>query len=161
MTDPVGIIGRAGTARPVPVDGTAPATLVAWVLTIPGAHPLWSQYILCVITLADLPGVPPATRSDPDHTHELMVMTLDPDHGPYGPGGGWEFRLLPPGNVAEQWPGTDDDQARRVGEVCARAVCDGLLMPETAGAGDTVRAAWRAFIRGHLNLDRAGRGDTD
>lgn len=153
MTTPNPLTGTHGTAHRVPpahYRADSPAGLDSWVITAPCWHPLWSQYSLSVITLADLPGVPPARKQDPSATHELLVVALNPDHGPYDAktitltAGGLFF--LRPVNIAAQFTATDD-QARDLAGLCARAVVDGLLNPETGDAPERIRAAWRWTIR--------------
>lgn len=102
--------------------------------------------MLSVITLADVPGVPPAHKHREGVTHELMVLALDPGHGPYDakrvrPG---SVYFLVPG-IAEQFTATDED-ARPLAGLAANAVVDGLLCPETSGAPDRIRAQWRFAI---------------
>lgn len=153
MTDD--ITGSYGRAQRIPRDRYAarwPATLDSWVITAPIWHPLWSQYGLSLITLGDVPGVAAAHKTSPEMTHELMVMTIDPDSGPYDPDTNLTLRYLMPGNVAEQFVATDD-QALTLIELCAQAVTNGVLCPETADAPDRIRASWRASI--HQTLDHS------
>lgn len=155
-TTPDELTGPYGTARRIPpanYQATSPATLDGWIITAPIWHPLWSQYMLAVITLAEVPGVRPAHKQRENVTHELMVMTLNPDHGPYDAaqvGEQGSLHYLTPGNVAEQFTATDD-QARELAELTARAVVDGRLCPETADAPARIRAAWRRSI--HQTID--------
>ncbi|MEU2992568.1 hypothetical protein ABZ772_19770 [Streptomyces griseoincarnatus] len=150
--------GPYGTARRIPPANyrdSAPAGVDGWIITAPHA-PLWSQYMLDVISLADFRGIPQATKRFPDATHELHVVALDPDRGPYdattvGPPGSLPF--LTPVNIAEQII-TTDDQARRLAQLCAKAVVDGVLTPETADAPDRIRTQWRTSIRQTLDHAR-------
>lgn len=151
--------GPYGTARRIPPANyrdSKPAGIDGWIITAPHAHPLWSQYALAVVSLAEIPGQPDAHRHYPEATHELHVLALNPEHGPYdaariGPPG--TIHYLTPVNIAEQITATDD-QARRLAELCARAVVDGVLTPETGDAPDRIRAAWRSSIHQTLNHDR-------
>ncbi|MFG2699551.1 hypothetical protein [Streptomyces sp. NPDC048386] len=158
-TDPDELTGSFGTARRIPRDayrGTSPAALDGWVITAPGWHPLWSQYHLGVVTLADVPGAPPANITRPGATHELNVVALNPDHGPHTPttilANG--LRYLTPVNIAEQFT-TTDDQARQLAYLCARAVIHGVLNPESADAPERIRAAWHSTIHQTLQHDHA------
>ncbi|MDX5570923.1 hypothetical protein PYK79_57100, partial [Streptomyces sp. ID05-04B] len=131
-----------------------PAGLDSWILTGPRWHPVWYQYNLGIVSLADTPGLPPAKLHRPGVTHELTVVALNPDHGPYDarrlPDGHLQF--LTPVNIVEQFTATDQE-ARELAFQCARAVVDGLLWPETGDAPDTVRAAWRSSV--HQTLAHA------
>lgn len=152
------LVGTHGTARRLADDSyraSHPAGLDSWILTGPRWHPVWYQYNLGLVSLADTPGLPPAKLQRPGVTHELTVVALDPDHGPYDarhlPDDG--LRFLTPVNIAEQVT-TTDDHARELAFLCARAVVDGHLWPETGDAPDRIRAAWRSSIHQTLDHDR-------
>ncbi|GII88234.1 hypothetical protein Ssi03_62240 [Sphaerisporangium siamense] len=158
MSELTEVTGPYGTANRVPranYEQDSPAALDSWIITAPLWHPLWSQYRLLVITLAEVPGVPSATKHRPDVTHELMVLTLDPGHGPVQADQvrKGSLRYLTPGNVDEQFT-TTDDKAVKLAELCVRAVVDGGLCPEAANAPDRIRAAWRQAIHQTLAHDR-------
>lgn len=149
-TEPDELTGAFGTAQRIPraqYRDTAPAALDGWIITAPGWHPIWSQYHLGVVSLADIPGAPPAHRQRPGVTHELNVVALNPDHGPHTPATVLSdgLRYLTPANIGEQFT-TTDEQARRLGLLCVRAVLDGVLCPETGDAPDRIRAAWSTSI---------------
>lgn len=156
-SEPAEWSGPYGTAKRIPranyPDTTT--TLDAWIITAPIWHPLWSQYMLALITLADVPGMPPAVIERPDATHQVIVMTLNPEHGPYDATTVREdtLRFLRPGNIGEQFTATDD-QAREIAALCVRACVDGVLSPETADAPDRIRAAWRSSIQKTVDHDR-------
>lgn len=145
--------GRYGTAHRVPEAVLANHPGVAsWIITAPAWHPLWSQYTLSATSLADHPDHPPAVKTRPEVTHEIILIALDPGHGPYeaaqiGPG---SLRFLLPVNICEQITATDG-QAAQIAELCARSVVDGILEPETSNGPDRIRAAWRTAI--HQTLD--------
>ncbi|MFJ5059044.1 hypothetical protein ACIP96_06445 [Streptomyces nigra] len=154
--------GPYGTARHIPdTYSTNPATVCGWIITAPCWHPVWSQYRLGIVSLADFPDLPPAKLHRPGVTHELSVVALNPEHGPYDarslPADGVHY--LTPVNIAEQITATDE-QAAQLALRCVRAVVDGLLCPETADAPDRIRAQWRDSIRQaieHMNDTRRGR----
>jgi hypothetical protein len=145
------LTGRYGAAHRIPhgnYHAQNPAALDAWIITADRWHPLWSQYLLAVVSLADIEGMPPANKRGTDVTHELLVIALNPDHGPYdAPTATTEtLQHLTPVNIAEQFTATDD-QARRIAFLCVRAVVDGQLTPETGDAPRLIRAWWHARIR--------------
>ncbi|OSZ58682.1 hypothetical protein OQI_20465 [Streptomyces pharetrae CZA14] len=148
-TEPDELTGHYGTARRIPPGNFAdkPAPVDAWIISAPHWHPLWWQYLLAVVSLADIPGLPPACKHRPAVTHELQVMALNPDHGPYYPhdAGPGTLHHLTPVNIAEELA-TSDDQARRLAARCVQAAVDGILNPETADAPDRIRGAWRTYI---------------
>lgn len=156
-TEPDELTGAYGSAVRIPHASypEALATLDAWIITAPVWHPLWSQYLLSLVTLADVPGMPSAEKESPDVTHQVIVMTLNPEHGPYDARHlvGDDLRFLTPGNIGQQFTATED-QARRLAALCVRAVVDGVLIPETADAPDRIRSAWRRSIAQTLDHDR-------
>lgn len=147
--------GPYGTARRVPRENFAQTTqLDCWIVTAPLWHRLWSQYVVSAITLADVPGMPPAVKHRPAATHELLVMALNPEHGHCDAarvGEARPLRLLLPANVCEQFIAPADDAVRDLVALCAHAVVDGVLCPETGDAPDRIRAEWRQTI--HQTLD--------
>lgn len=157
LTEQDEMTGPAGTAVRIPHASypEARATLDAWIITAPVWHPVWSQYALSLVTLDDIPGLPPAQKENPDVTHQVIVMTLNPEHGPYDARQltGDSLHYLTPGNIGEQFTATDD-QARSLAALCVRAVVDGRLIPETADAPDRIRAMWRQAIHQTLEHDR-------
>ena len=85
-TEPDELTGTFGTAHRIPRENyrdSHPAGLDSWIITAPCWHPLWSQYNLGVVSLADHPGIPKAKLQRPGVTHELSVVALNPEHGPY------------------------------------------------------------------------------
>ncbi|MFJ4631579.1 hypothetical protein [Streptomyces sp. NPDC088847] len=157
------VTGEYGTAHRVPASNYAavsPAALDSWIITAPCWHPLWTQYALALVSLAHIPDVPPAKLHRPGMTHEINVMALNPEHGPYDARtlSAGRLRYLTPGNVAEQFT-TTDELARHLTQLCAQAVVDGRLCPETADAPERIRTYWQQAIRdtlGHHHDPRHG-----
>lgn len=153
MTDRID--GPHGHAERIP-NGDGPdwaETVCSWLLTAPWAHPLWSQYNLAVVRLRDgIPGFAPPKRQFPGATHELLVVALNPEHGPqdvkrmqeYAAAGGG-MPCLTPVNIAHQLEGTDEEAAE-LAEFAAAAVAHAALCPETADAPEQVRADWKASL---------------
>lgn len=160
-----GPCGRA-VSVPLPDVPEAAESLCTWLLTAPRYHPLWTQYLLPVVRLRDIDGFPPPTRKFDGATHELLVVALNPEHGPYTPenllrymtgeqAGGIPF--LTPVNIAHQIEGSDDE-ARRLAAYAAWGVTAGALCPETSDAPTRIRAEWDtslvktlAHIRGEVH----------
>lgn len=121
------------------------ATLAAWFLHMPGVVPAWHDYLMCVIHLRPLPGVPPAHIAEPEASHELMVLALDPDVRPR-PDDPATWHHLVPGNVTVQFGPNSDEQARQVARLAAQAALDSVLFIEPSGIRGA-REAWRQSIR--------------
>ena len=149
--------GPYGTAHRVPetnYQAVSPAALDSWIITAPCWHPHWTQYALALVSLTHIPDVPQTQLHRPGMTHEINVVALDPEHGPYdahtlSPG---RLQYLLPVNIAEQFT-TTDETARDLTQQCAQAVVHGALCPETADAPDRIRTYWRQAIRNTLHHD--------
>jgi hypothetical protein len=121
-------------------------TVCSWLITAPSFHPAWSQYALFVVRLRDLPGWPPPVRHFGGATHELIVVTLNPEHGPYDAGIVTKFAagnlpVLTPVNVAHQIQGTDGE-AEQLAYYGTWGICNGHLEPESSNGADRIRAGW-------------------
>jgi hypothetical protein len=144
--------GPYGTAVTWPLgDGPEWAeTVCQWLLTAPMAHPAWSQYLMAVVRLRDVPGFPPPSRQFPGATHELIVVALAPGQGPYTPENMSRFHdgslpYLTPVNIAHQIQGTDEE-ARHLAAYAAWGVTAGMLLPETSDAPAYIREGWKESL---------------
>lgn len=112
--------------------------------------PIYRAWFVATITLAEIPGVPPAQKNAPEMTHELMVIAADPNGGydpdPEMPETWHNFA----GKVAHQFnlgqfpPAEADKRAVRIAQQCAQAVTDGIL--PIVDVGDAGRAMWAQAI---------------
>ena len=153
FTGPRGDMWKAKTPS-VPSEPAHMATLGCWILTIPGAHPWWHDYLLSIVHLRDIPGVPPAIKHFPEATHEIMLYALDPDVDPPDPDDGDNFhpKFLTPANLVEQIHGVTDEQARSITEKLGRAFVDGIASPDTDYRSHTqklLRNTIKHFTIGH------------
>jgi hypothetical protein len=120
------------------------ASLAAWHLNCPHAHPFWSWYMVTLIHLRDVPGMSkPATKQYPGASHEVIVMSLNPDHALTEPGQiQHPLYYLEPFDHVIQFDGTTDEQAIRVIELYVRACVDGHISPD-----QDYREAWKSMMR--------------
>ena len=157
--------GPYGTAIRLDIDGlpNGEETVCSWLITAPACHPLWSQYNLAVVRLRDgIPGFPPPVRQFDGATHEMLVITLNPEHGPYDENMARKYAagnlpVLTPVNVAHQFEGTDDE-AEQLAAWAAWGVVNGYLEPESSNGATRIRAGWKtsmvktlAHIRGEVH----------
>jgi hypothetical protein len=142
-----GNFGRA-TRLDLPDRPDAAETVCGWLTTAPAYHPLWTQYSLCAVRLRDnIPGFPAPVRKFVGATHEINLVALNPEHGPYKPETIWQgpLHFLLPVNIAEQFEATDDE-AEQLTWFAAWGVVIGLLNPETADAPDRIRMQWLGVL---------------
>lgn len=110
------------------------ASVGEYIIHAPHAHPFWSWYYLAGITLRDIPGSPPASRQFEGATHELLVLSLDPDKPAPRPNGefgqqGALHPLSPPDHVI-QTMFVNDEQFGEIVDLFAQAVVNGVLSPD-------------------------------
>jgi hypothetical protein len=148
-----GPYGRAASV-PLPDVPDAAESLCTWLLTAPKYHPVWTQYLMPVVRLRDIDGFPPPKRQFPGATHELIVVALDPEHGPYTAesllrymtgeeAGGLPY--LTPANIAHQVEGTDEEISH-LAAYAAWGVTAGMLNPETGDAPGYIREGWKVSL---------------
>lgn len=140
------LTGTFGEAVPIDLDPARDRlpehTLAVWLLNLPQAHPFWSQYLL---SLVHLRGMPDQTSS-----HQLMLLALNPERGPFTPENLWEEQqgpgwFLSPPNIVENLADATDDQARELVDLVARGLVDGVLDAEPDGIMGA-RSHWRATL---------------
>lgn len=134
MTSRRTLSGPAGSAVECvpPISPLFPASLAAWFLQIPGASPAWDTFLVCLITLSDLPGYPPANRKYPEAQYELLVTALHPEPNPTADDM-TTWHHLTPLNYVTQFHGCTDSQALQLTEHVVRMFIDGHLPIEPAG----------------------------
>lgn len=131
-------------APPVPDGDPRHETMIgaSYLIFAPQAHPLWSWHVMMGVALRDVPGVPEAHRHYAEAEYEMMIWALDPNHPPPDPRA-WPLpgglHLLNPPDAVVQFHGTGDDGAAQVLELCAHAVADGVLVPDSDHAGAWLR----------------------
>lgn len=143
--------GPYGHAEPIPMPDipVAAETCCAWLITAPHAHPAWTQYQLAVVRLRDnMPGFPPPKRHFIGATHELLILAINPDHGPWTVAAALEalhadrgIPFLTPVNLVLQFEATDDEM-RQCADLSCRAIVNGHLSPEAPLGRESFTAAW-------------------
>lgn len=167
------IKGVMGTAEriPIPDEPRFVSTCDHWLLSTPGhvnyvtdvstqftfADP---QYILACIRLDEREGFDPPLLAFIGATHEIDVLTLDPEPGAQTPEkllanpGGSAF--LPPVNISEQFESTDHEM-RTLCAWLAWGVVHGHLVPELGAqapmswkpawpSAEATRASWKSTM---------------
>ncbi len=116
------------------VSAETDATVAAWIIQAPWAHPVWHSYWLHVIHLRPLAGgdIGPSVYV-PGATHELWLYALNPDADPETVARECKpaQHFLTPINFAAQLVLPDDAGAVDLAAGTARDVLKGLLNPDT------------------------------
>ena len=109
--------------------GYPPATLRNWYVNGP-YHPFWSWWMVAVISLADIEGLPPANKQFPEAEYEFAIYSIKgiPDIDALDRGDvenrGFEAILSPP-DVVFHFHKVTDDQAKKI--------CDAAIKHIVAG----------------------------
>jgi len=161
--------GRAGTAERCsnlgPRTAAQQAALAAWLIDAPGQSPAWRHYLVSIIHLRPIAGVPPAYIGMPGATHELLLCALDPHHRPNVDDPESLAPLLPV-NAECQFAVDTDEQAIRLGELVVKAIVDGVY-PAEPPFPQQGRGAWQQIVSetaehlrtgGHPAVGRGGAG---
>lgn len=121
------------------------ANLQNWLLECPQAHPMWSHWLVSLIHLRDIEGVPPAKVHREGATHEFVIAALEPgqplpdvEH-PLSP----MPKMMQPVDVVHQVVGVDDEQAVRVLFDVVKATVHGYLSPDADW-----REVWKTVLDG-------------
>lgn len=138
-----------GYEIPLPRKADAASTVCWWLIDAPAYHPLWSQYVLCVLRLTDpRPDLGSPHLKFEGATHEVTVFAVSPD---------WHWTskklaarggippYLTPVNISEQYEATDAEM-EEIASLCVKAVTNGSLNPETADAPERIRESWLTVI---------------
>jgi hypothetical protein len=130
------------------------ATLIAWVIEAPWAHPAWHSYELILLHLRPMPDRRQTIFYLDEATHELWLYALNPDkdRNHLIATGIATDEWLTPGNFAAQIIEVSDDLAlARVRQAVALIVA-GQLSPDTDYIGQ-----WARLFGDNMMKDRANR----
>src|SRR4029077_7173447 len=118
--------GRAWLLKMQPSLPAHEACLGMWLIHAPQSHLIWPWRLISVIHLRDIPGVTAATKRYAEATHELMVLSIDPEAcpnpDPDAPDN--HYPTLRPIDVAEQFHGLSDLDAAHLLELSVQACLD-------------------------------------
>lgn len=110
-----------------------PACLAAYLVDRPGAHPLWHVYVVAVAHLRPVDGLPPAKLRFPEATHELSILSLNPEDMPEPEpdrDSSTFLHLLPP-DLSWQGALTDDEAERLVMDAVTLICADRKISPDS------------------------------
>lgn len=119
--------GKAGTAEEI--KSTRPPMITQWFLHLPKQHPFWSDYLLAITSLADLPGLPAASKLYPQAENEIIFAALNPEFHP-SIGEPKSLSVLHPVNYMHQFHGVNETQASAIARRIVQRFVDGQLLAE-------------------------------
>ena len=120
------------------------AALGNWFIEAPNQSPAWRHYMLSLIHLRSIEGVPPAHIRVPGATHEFMMMAMDPDPAP-DPLNPKTWSYLRPVNLEQQVVLPSDEAAIKLLARSAQCVAEGVLWAEPPLSGQV--EPWQSFLR--------------
>lgn len=135
--------GKFGKAWEVkkPDDGPD-AGIVAYQVNRPGAHPWWEWWVVSVVSLRDIDGIPVARKSYPEATHEFVIASLSPDDPvPMPDDPAPKYCYLTPIDVVHQFHGLDDGQAKDLCAAAIKAIVIAGISPD-----QDFRAFWKNLL---------------
>ena len=128
-----------------------PACVGHWLINVPGAHPFWEHWLVTVIALKDIPGVPPAHKRYPEAEYEFLIASINPEECPHPEPDAAHYSLLSPIDVIEQFHGVSERDAFRVGYGAVQAILHGRMSPD-----QDFRSMWHALIGNTVEHFKAG-----
>ena len=117
--------------------------LATFLVNSPIAHPIWSYWMVALVHLRDIPGVPPARKHYPDAEFEFAIASIDPDHGIPDPDKG-PWPLLEPLDCVVQLHGVTDEQAAELCEKAVQLMVHQGISPDSDNRGWWKIAIWNA-----------------
>lgn len=111
----------------------------------PTAHPAWDWFMLDLIHLRPVPGLPIAKKISPENTHEVVAFAVDPDSYNEEPVP-LEVSYLNPYNLNFQFAAAGDVEARWVVSLAVQAVVDGRLAIEPPFGPVSLSNEWRLIV---------------
>ncbi|MBN9568729.1 MAG: hypothetical protein J0H79_14105 [Alphaproteobacteria bacterium] len=114
------------------LDPTTDASLAGWVIEAPWAHPVWHSYIIGLVHLRPLSGMPAAVINLPGATHQFWLWAANPERSrEQFLRGDAELPVLTPVNFSAQLLCADDESAMKTIKFAIGEICAGRLNPDT------------------------------
>lgn len=115
-----------------------------WFIDGPQFHPLWHWWRIQAVHLRPIVGAPPARLHFQGATHEIAIMSVDPEGTPNvdaTTGADLAVKLLSPFDLVHQVGGITDQQAAKIVEGMVGMMVRGHLSPDS-----DFRGAWETII---------------
>lgn len=145
-------LGRAWKIR-----ATRPGSIGGWFVNVNWAHPVWNLWLVGVVHLRDIEGVPPPKRHYPDAAYEFGIWSVDPRPlatVPFDPDMGEGHGILHPPDAIVHFHGVDDRRALMLLDSAVNVILAGRMSPDSG-----FRRAWEELVRGTARCLANGRHD--
>ena len=126
------------------------ATLQAYLIDYPGAHPFWRWWLVLAIHLRPIGRLGPANIRVPGATHEFMIAAHNPVYPDPDPDLPNQFHHLLPIDLVHQTKATDEE-AIEVVDLMVHAIIEGGESPNQDN-----RSWWERAIEETLEQQRGG-----
>lgn len=128
------------------------ATIAGYVIRGP-YHPFWKWWMISVVHLRPLDGVPPAKKHYPEAEYEFMIMSIDPEKPEPDPDKPFpqDVGYLTPADCVVQFDGVTDEQAAEVCEAAAKTIANGM------SCDSDFRSWWEGSIRSTVQHYKEGK----
>jgi hypothetical protein len=136
---------EGAAARGVPLGGT----LAQWIIEAAWAHPFWHSYVLTMIHLRSVDGLPDPHIYVPGAQYEFWLFALQPEHDRAAmvrDASGMQYRLTPGNFAAQFWEANDEAAIKRIEET-VDLVLAAKLNPDTDGRRGWISLYGDAGIR--------------
>ena len=120
------------------------ASIAAWLVHAPKAHPFWANYLISVVHLRQETGLPAPAIHYPAAAYEFVIIAIDPKRCPVPDPRQPPWPFLLPHDVVMQFhfgDGVDDHRAGEIVHQAVGAICRGRLSPD-----QDYRRLWRQWL---------------
>jgi hypothetical protein len=97
---------------------------------------------VALISLHEVPGIPPAQKSYPDAEYELMIASLNPECCPPDPDMPGQLMVLTPIDLVYQFDVRDQEAAEEIADLAVKAIVQGKLSPD-----QDYRPVWQQVLK--------------
>lgn len=150
--DQYGTAGQAWLIQPSRPEQEA--SLGTWLVNVPGAHQLWSWWVVAVVHLREEAHLPAPLKSYDAAEYEFTILTVDPEESPTPDPDRTEkegLAFLLPADVVEQFHGVKDRDAQRIAAHAVSAIVEGRISPDA-----DFRPRWKVLLEQTIADFKAG-----
>jgi len=133
-------------SAPPPETKGIGAYVVQWVIRLnPPEHPAWDSYLLSIVSLAHVEGLPDPHKDFPEAEYELSLFALSSESR-IDPRDMRGALILYPANLTVQFGGCTHEHCQELASLLAKALADGFLPAEAGDYGERGLEVWRGSL---------------